>query len=154
MHATQGGETEKNHPQCNQTKTISSPSESQVNKYGNDDKSESSISNTGSSDENIVDPCSHLELRDNMATTASKVDSIDKSVAQLDSKLDEKVSILDSKLDVILQSLSEIKKIGPPKLSELINLISSCHYNSITLWKNSNKSITTAWITTSQPPPS
>ena len=48
-----------------------------------------------------------------MYATISKVESLDKSVAQLDSKIDAKLSGLDTKLDAILHSLFEVKKPRP-----------------------------------------
>ena len=62
VQATQGGETETNPPQVNQTETNPSHFEPQGNKGGDDDTSESSTSDTGSSDENIVDPFVLLKL--------------------------------------------------------------------------------------------
>lgn len=70
-----------------------------------DKKSESSFSDTGSSDENIVDPFSLLELRDNVYTTNSKVD-----------KATKKVTSLDSKLTLVIKSLSKIKATTPLEL--------------------------------------
>lgn len=48
-----------------------------------------------------------------MSASISKVDSIDKYVARLDSKINAKVFSLDTKLDAILLSLFEVKKSGP-----------------------------------------
>lgn len=89
----------------------------------------SSSSDTGSSGKNIANPFSILELRDNVASTITKVDSLNKKVAGLDSKIDQKVSSLDSKLDLILKSVSKIQAIAFSKLdcaNQLDQLI-SCH---------------------------
>lgn len=57
-------------------------------------------------EKNIGDTFPYLELRDNVSSYVSKVDSDDQKVACLDLKLDQKVKYLDSKLDLILNSLS------------------------------------------------
>lgn len=75
------------------------PSEPQDDNGDEDDKKlESSTSDTGSSDENIEHPFALLELQDNLASCVSQVDSLDKTVANLDSKIDQKVTSVDSKL--------------------------------------------------------
>lgn len=68
----------------------------------------SSSLDTGSSTGNYVDPFALMELQDNVSVAVSKVESLHKSVAQLDSKLDAKVSGLNTKLDAILKSLSDV----------------------------------------------
>lgn len=102
-----------NPPKDNTIEVNPTPSEPPVNKGGDKDKSESSTSDTRSSAENYANPFVLLELEDNISVTMSKVESLDKSVAQIDSKIDAKVSSLDTKLDAILHSLSEMKKVGP-----------------------------------------
>ena len=69
-----------------------------------------------------------------MASVISKVNSLDKTVAQLDVKLDQKVTSLDSKLDVILKSLSEIKEVGPSEVkraNQPNQLISLCFKHTL-----------------------
>lgn len=97
--------------------TKSNPAENtKIFKPWDDKKSESSTSDIGSSDENISNPFALLELWDNVAASVSKVDSLDKTIAQLDSKIDQKVTNLESKLELIFKSLSEIKDVGPSEL--------------------------------------
>ena len=106
--------------QGNKTKTNPSASETHDVKDGdnNDHKFETSTSYPRSYDENIMDPFALLELRDNVASVVSHVNSLDKIVAKLDSNLNQKVTSLDSKLALILKSLSEIKEDDPQKSKE------------------------------------
>ncbi|CAI9296547.1 unnamed protein product [Lactuca saligna] len=81
-----------------------------------DHKSKTSTSDTGSSDENIVDPFALLELRDNVAIAYSEV-----------GKVTQQVAGLKSKLDLVLKSMSEIKDVTPSELdhaNQLNHLIS------------------------------
>ncbi|CAI9277347.1 unnamed protein product [Lactuca saligna] len=101
------------------------------NDDGNEDdkKSKSSTSDTGSSDENVADPFSMLEVRDRIVFSNSKVDKVDLKVIGLDMKLDQKVTNLDSKLKLMLKYLSEIQYAAPLKLNrpnQLNHLISLC----------------------------
>lgn len=72
-----------------------------------DQDSKSSTSDTGSSDENIVDPFALLKLWDNVATVNSRIDKVIKDV-----------SGIESKLDLALKSLSEIKANAPYELDQ------------------------------------
>lgn len=90
-----------------------SPSEPPVHYESDKSKYENSILDTGSLVESYVDLFALLELWDNVSAAFSEVESLDKSVAQLNSKLDAKVSGLETKLDAILLSLTEVKKPGP-----------------------------------------
>ncbi|CAI9271093.1 unnamed protein product [Lactuca saligna] len=102
----------------NPTDNPSPPEPQDDNGDADDKKSESFTSNTGSSDENIADPFSLLELQDNFAAAVSKVDSLDKVVAHINSKADQKVTSFDSKLELIIKSLFEIKDVGPFELDQ------------------------------------
>lgn len=82
----------------------------------NDNKFKSSTLDTGSSDENNAHSFSLLELRDNLASVFSKVKSLDKYVAKLDSKLDQKLTSLDSKRELIFKSLSAVIETSPSEL--------------------------------------
>ncbi|CAI9280982.1 unnamed protein product [Lactuca saligna] len=81
-----------------------------------DKKFEGSSSNTGSSDEQIADPFSILELRDS-------VDKFNSIVGTVNAK----VGSLVSKIDLVIKSLSKIKVVVPYELdraNQLDQLIS------------------------------
>ena len=64
-------------PECHQySRSKEAPHEDEKRKDDVYHKSESSTSDTGSSDENISDPFSMLELGDNFGITKSKVDKV------------------------------------------------------------------------------
>ncbi|CAI9261638.1 unnamed protein product [Lactuca saligna] len=84
----------------------------------NDTNSECSTLDIGYLDENFADPFALLELRDSIVSSASKVDSPDKQVANLDSIIYQKVTSLNSKLELILKYLFEIKYVAPSELDQ------------------------------------
>ena len=88
-----------------------------------------------------------------MSAAVSKVESLDKLVAQLDSKLNAKVSSFDTKLDVILLSLSKVKKPGPSDEERDQQLDQLIPYDSSTPLRRLKKSITQVLITISKPSP-
>ena len=109
---TLGGAIKSNPPKQTIEKNHT-PLEPLINKSGKKSKSQSSTSDNEASAKNLVDPFFVLELRDKISAIISKVEFLDKLFAMLDSKIDAKVSSLETKPDAILQSLSEVKKVGP-----------------------------------------
>ena len=89
------------------------PSEPPVNLKPAKNKLQDSTSYTGSSAGNYIDSFALLEIQSNVFDTMKKVDTIETTMAGLNSKIDEKAFRLESKLDAILQSLSEVNKSWP-----------------------------------------
>ena len=85
--------------------------------HNNDDdkKYENSTSDIGSSGENISNHFDLFELRGNVASAITIVDSLDQKVIGLDLKIDQKVTSLD-KLVLILKSLFDIQVVAPLEL--------------------------------------
>ncbi|CAI9263876.1 unnamed protein product [Lactuca saligna] len=72
--------------------------------------------------ESDQDPLALLELRYNVASAISKVDSLDKKVAGLDSMIDKKLTSLNFKLELILKSLSKMQATTPSELDRANHL--------------------------------
>ena len=104
-------------------------SKPQVNLKPKKAKPQDSTSDTGYSTGNYIDLFALLDILENVSDTINNVDTIEKTIAEINTMIDEKVSGLDSKLDASHQSLSQTNKSRPTiaeqesHLDQLISLL-------------------------------